>query len=207
MKKLIPILFLVTACNGSTPTPPTGECNVKPEDCESGQVSELCECVPVKPPEESSAVPSDYFTVERANEFFLSSSEDDGIIKRLQRLWHHGVVDIDHVTIHCNGAWGTVFSMQVNEARDFYNVGLDLHAEGRKFERNFNTVNHRCPEQPEFCGRVEVNKERWADYVVRFDAHYSTATLLQEEARQDAKRTGCNAEFDTIKGWCDLCGR
>ena len=152
------------------------------------------------------AQPQDYFTIERADGFFLSRFEDDGIIQRLQRLHWWGYMHVAHTLTHCGDAFGTVLqTMSKDQAIAYIAEGEALEAEGGRFKANFEKVNRRCSEQPAFCGRVEVSKARWQDYVARFDAHMVGGETLSAESLHVGQTSGCTAIYDNVMGWCDLC--
>lgn len=164
------------------------------------------------PPEPT---PEDYITLERAGECGLDRNRRDdksGLCLELyfelqenaSRGWRDFLVLAEICPWSLAPNPGAIFPVTVDAIENAAAFGAELDRDGWGFMERLGEVNRRCDEQPRFCGRTNVQKERFSNdegtgYRDKLREHLAWAERLRLNIEG---QPGFGTKYDSIAGWC-----
>jgi hypothetical protein len=158
------------------------------------------------PPPAPIRQPEDYITLERADTE-LDRFNGAGLHQLLQVHIFQAIRDINVVAGSCPDAFGSVFSLKLDEATDFAQQAGHHHTEARQLEKRLAVTNRRCADDPRYCGRSDVRKAVLARVKGAIRADLEVGGRLRSEMPPGRRPPCADTNYDSIAGWCTRCGK
>lgn len=167
---------------------------------------------PAEPPD---FIPSDYITRTRAGNCVAdpTSRANTGLCGDLfheiqenaSRGWRDLLVLAERCPWSLEPHAGAVFPINLDAVEAKAELGSILDSQGWGFMVRLGEENRRCSEQPPFCGRTNVRKDRFSNdegtgYRDKLRAHLEWAESLRLSLEG---QPGFGVRFDSVRGWCN----